>query len=125
MIHLDTSFLILGLVRDSRQSGLLRQWLEEGEPLGISAIGWAEFLCGPVGDSEARMAARFLGDPVAFGAEDAASSAALFNRSGRRRGSLVDCMIAAIALRDGAVLATANPTDFRRLEPEGLSLLVV
>jgi len=46
----------------------------------------------------------------------------LFNRAGRRRGSLLDCMIAAIALRAGAALATANQADFRRLRAAGLRL---
>ncbi len=123
MIHLDTSFLILGLVRDSPQGGQLGLWLSQGESLGICTIGWAEFLCGPVSATETDLASRFLGDPIPFQTEDAASSAALFNRSGRRRGSLVDCMIAAVALRAGATLATANPSDFRRLEPAGLKLV--
>ena len=124
MIHLDTSFLILGLVEGSPQALELRRWLEREEPLGISAIGWAEFLCGAVSSGQAALARRFLGDPVAFEAEDAAEAATLFNRSGRRRGTLVDCMIAAVALRSEADLATAHAADFRRFEPAGLNLLV-
>ena len=54
--------------------------------------------------------------------EDAGTTAMLFNRAGRRRGSLLDCMIAAIALRAGAALATANQADFRRLRAAGLRL---
>lgn len=125
MIHLDTSFLILGLVRDSAQGRALRKWLADGEAVGISAIGWAEFLCGPVSEPEAALASRFLGEPVAFLAQDAAPAADLFNRSGRRRGSFVDCTIAAVALRSGARLATANPGDFRQLEPAGLEVASV
>ena len=124
MIHLDTSFLILGLVQDSSQGRTLLRWLERGESLGVSAIGWAEFLCGPVSKAEAGLASHVLGDPIPFQTVDAALSAALFNRCGRRRGSLVDCMIAAVALRSDASLATANPTDFRRMEPAGLNLVI-
>ncbi len=122
MIHLDTSFLILGLVRDSPHGRRLGGWLSQGESLGISTIGWAEFLCGPVSEREAVLASHFLENPIPFQTQDAALSAELFNRSGRRRGSLVDCMIASVALRSGAALATANASDFRRLEPLGLTI---
>jgi hypothetical protein len=47
MVHLDASFVVLALAGGSRADGRLRAWLRAGEPLGISAIGWAEFLCGP------------------------------------------------------------------------------
>jgi predicted nucleic acid-binding protein len=122
VIHLDTSFLIRALVPRSAQDRKLRKWLSEGASVGISAIGWAEFLCGPVERSHIALAARFLGEPVSFGAEDAELSARLFNLAGRRRGSLGDCMVAATALRLDAAVATANPLDFAKLEPAGLQV---
>ena len=124
MIHLDTSFLIHALAEGSAQDRHLRDWVGLAEPMGMSAIGWAEFLCGPVGPAEIALARRVLGDPVAFVDSDATLAARLFNESGRRRGSLVDCMIAAVALRADARLATANPSDFRRYEGTGLRLMV-
>ena len=123
MIHLDTSFLIRALVRGSAEDRHLRGWLREGEPIGISSIVWAEFLCGPVRPQEIELVNRIFGEPAPFGAQDASAAANLFNQSGRRRGSLVDCMIAATALRRNASLATANGEDFRRLTAAELELL--
>jgi predicted nucleic acid-binding protein len=53
---------------------------------------------------------------------DAGASARLFNLTGRRRGSLNDCMIAAIALRVDASVATTDVADFRRFEAAGLQI---
>ncbi len=114
MIHLDTSFLIRGLVRGSAEDRALRRWLKDGEVLGMNAIAWTELLCGPLEESHLQHANSIVTERVAFLEEDAVLCARLFNGSGRRRGSLIDCMIAASALRAGAPLATANVTDFRR-----------
>ena len=67
------------------------------------------------------VATRVVSERVPFH-DDARLSAQLFNESGRRRGSFVDCMIAATALRAGATLATASIEDFRRFEAAGLAL---
>jgi predicted nucleic acid-binding protein len=120
MIHLDTSFLIRGLVPGSAQDRALRKWLGEGERLGMSAVAWAELLCGPLAESHRELAARIVPERVPFLEEDAVVGARLFNESGRRRGSLMDCMIAASALRAGEPLATANASDFRRFATQGL-----
>ena len=122
MIHLDTSFLILALARGSREDRRLRAWLRAGERLGISAIGWAEFLCGPAGSAALELAGRIVGEPAAFTAADAVLAARLFDDTGRRRGSLADCMIAATAIQVEASLATANPRDFARFAGPGLAL---
>ena len=95
MIQLDTSFLIRGLVRGSGEDELLREWLSAGETLEASAIVWAEFLCGPLEDSHLKLASRVVTHRLPFAEEDALLAAELFNDSGRRRGSFVDCLIAA------------------------------
>ena len=54
MIHLDTNFLIHALQAGTDEDTKLRAWLEEEESVGLSAMTWAEFLCGPLnpGDRE-------------------------------------------------------------------------
>ena len=122
MILLDTSFLIRALVAGSAQDRQLRHWLAYQEPIGISSIAWAEFLCGPVQAAMLEVVRRFVTVRTAFDEDDALLAAELFNGSGRRRGSLADCMIAATAIRARAALATANVADFRRFCSAGLEL---
>jgi predicted nucleic acid-binding protein len=122
VIHLDTSFLIHGLVRGSHEDSRIQEWLRAGESLGMSAIAWAEFFCGPLGEQESGLASRVIREVASFTAEDSVTAARLFNLSGRRRGTLIDCMIAATALRSKARLATSNPADFRRFVAAGLQL---
>jgi len=122
MIHLDTSYLIRALVRGSPQDKRLREWLRRGEQMAMSAVAWAEFLCGPLDGRQLAIVAEVVSIRVPFDEEQAVLSAELFNRSGRRRGFMTDCMIAAAAIHDEAELATVNAADFRRLEGEGLEL---
>ena len=123
MIHLDTDFLIGALIRGTQQDERLREWLRTYQPIATSTIAWAEFLCGPVDADQIDLAARLVSQRVAFGEEDARLAARLFNESGRRRGSLTDCMIAASAIRLAAPLATLNASDFRKFEESGLVLI--
>lgn len=122
MIQLDTSFLIRALVAGSAEDVRLRSWLLRGERLAVSAIAWAEFCCGPLPERASEFALALLGEAVPLTAADAEVAARLFTRSGRRRGTLADCMIAAVAVRCDARLATSNPRDFERLRPAGLQL---
>lgn len=96
----------------------------------MSAISWAEFLCGPLSALAIEEAAELLGEPAPFDGLDATLASELFNAGGRRRGTLLDCsgtlldcMIASTAIRRGAQLATSNPRDFRRLTAFGLELV--
>ena len=123
MIHLDTSFLIRALVRDSSEDARLQEWIKADEPLGMSVIAWAEFLCGPVDDTALSLASLVVKQRLDFTEDMAALSARLFNGSGRRRGTMVDCMIAATAIVAGIPLATCNSSDFERFEEFGLTLI--
>lgn len=83
---------------------------------------WAELLCGPLEEAHLELVRRIVGDIVPFDAKAATLAAQLFTRSGRRRGTLADCMIAATAMLAGAMHASSNPADFRRFAAEGLHL---
>jgi predicted nucleic acid-binding protein len=48
IIHLDTSFLIRAMGANSAGDRDLREWIAAGTQLGMSCIGWAELLCGPL-----------------------------------------------------------------------------
>ena len=123
MIQLDTSFLIRALAAASDEDATLRRWLRNREAIGISAVAWAEFLCGPVSAGVVDIAGRLLGDPLPFTEAEAAVAGQLFNETGRRRGTLLDCMIAATAIEAGDALATSNRMDFKRFEKLGLTLV--
>jgi len=97
----------------------LRALIRDGKELSMSAICRAEFCCGTVEESTLDVAVRLVGEPVPFLARYARTAAALFNQCARRRGSLVDCMIAATAVEADATNAAA----FSRFEPAGLSVL--
>lgn len=122
MIQLDTSFLIRALVPESSEAAMLEGWIADGQSIGISALAWAEFRCGPVSKGVIVLAEQLLGEPIAFAAAEAALAARLFNETGRRRGTFVDCMIAATAIEAGDSIATANPRDFTRFDALGLVL---
>jgi predicted nucleic acid-binding protein len=123
VIHLDTNYLINVHRPGSPEFQQFGLWLGRGEALGVSAVAWAEFLCGPVAAAVVQDAARIFTAPEPFTADDAPVAAELFNIGGRRRGSMGDCMIAAVCLRVGATLATSNVADFARFQPHGLQLV--
>jgi predicted nucleic acid-binding protein len=122
MVHLDTNFLIQATVAGSPAHAGFRRWSAVGENFGISAVAWAEYLCGPLDPQGEAIAKQMFPLPEGFLAGDAAVAADLFNRTGRRSRSLADCMIAAVAIRCGAKLATLNASDFQPLVQYGLVL---
>ena len=122
MIHLDSSFLIQALVRGSSADKRLRDWLQTSEPLSMSAIARAEFLCGPIDAAELKMATGIIKRHSNFTQEQSVIAARLFPDSGRRCGMFIDCMIAASALFEGAPSATAKLTDFHHFEAYGLKI---
>ena len=123
LIHLDTSFLIPAVAPGSSASRQYERWMQDKVAVRVSAVAWAEYLCGPAAPDVLMSAAWFLGEPIAVHATSAELAALLYNMSGRRRGSLADCLIAATAIIDDAELVTANRSDFERMVPAGLRLV--
>ena len=122
MIHLDTSFLIRMLDQGSPEARFLEA-TDPDEPVVVSTIAWAEFLCGPMEPAEKELALQIVDGHRDLTLEHAGIAARLPGESGRRRSSLSDCLIAAAAIHDGARLATTNFADFRRFATAGLKLV--
>jgi len=123
IIELDSNFLVAVLDAEERQSKLLQNWTRAGVRIQISAIAWSEYLCGPLDAAAAAFARRLVNNVEAFTEDDAQLASALFNSTGRRSRSDVDCMIAAHAIRRDAALATLNVRDFRPFEKFDLRLI--
>jgi predicted nucleic acid-binding protein len=123
MIHLDTNFLIEISVAGSPAHAQFAAWISGQETLNVSTIAWAEFLCGPIDATGEALARQIFPQPEPFLPADAVLAASLFNQTGRRSRSLADCMIAAVAIRCGAKLATHNTADFEPHTSHGLVLV--
>ncbi|MHB1080726.1 MAG: type II toxin-antitoxin system VapC family toxin [Prosthecobacter sp.] len=126
MIHLDTNLLIDLVTIGSPHIVMIRQWLEAGEELAVSAIAWSEFLNGPHTKAQKDSVHAILeGRILDFTARDAEQASRLFHYTGRKRGSHADCMIAACAMTHQMRVATRNIADFEKFVPHGLMLLPV
>ncbi len=120
MIDLDANFLVKILRTEDSQR--LVRWASPSQEINISAIAWAEFLCGPLAPTDQAQARGLIDKIEPLIDADAELAAQLFNATGRRLRSMPDCMIAAIAIRRGAALATLNVHDFKRFHRFGLRL---
>jgi predicted nucleic acid-binding protein len=126
MIHLDTNLLIDLVTIGSPHIAVIRQWLEDGEELAVSAIAWSEFLNGPHSKAQKDAVQAIVeGRILDFTAKEAEQASRLFHYTGRKRGSHADCMIAACAMTRNVRVATRNIADFEKFVPHGLVLLAV
>lgn len=123
MVHFDTNFLIQTTVAGSSAHERFRSWASAQENFNVSSVAWAEFLCGPLDATAESIARQIFPNPEPLLSVDAALAAKLFNQTGRRSRSLADCMIAAVAIRCGAKLATINAADFQPFVQRGLVLV--
>jgi predicted nucleic acid-binding protein len=126
--HVDTNILVAVALGDTVPMELIDAWLRKGTKAVASAQAWYEFLCGPPDTSilEAeleRVDVLLEGRIIPADTAIASLAASLFNRTGRRRSSQNDCIIAATAIVHQSELFTLNVSDFERFEPFGLRLL--
>jgi predicted nucleic acid-binding protein len=125
-LHLDTNLLIDLVTAGSPHIAVVRQWLKDGHKLGASAIAWSEFCNGPHSKEQKDAVFAILERRVSeFDWEQAEQASKLFHRTGRKRGSHADCMIAATAMAAGVPVATRNIVDFEKFVPYGLRLIRV
>lgn len=122
-MFLDTNYLIATAQTGTEAARRVESWLMAGEPLHVSAIAWAEYLCGPVTMEEQTATQALLTAIHPTDAETATLAAALFNATGRRSRSLPDSLIAATAILAHQPLATLNQADFQPFLPFGLTLV--
>jgi predicted nucleic acid-binding protein len=123
IVHLDTSVLVDALTGPRRSLDALIGLVDEGHRLMISTIVLYEWRRGPRTRVELAVQQDLLPieSAVAFGSEEAAAAARLYQTVLRPRGREVDLAIAACALVAGAALWTLNPSDFR--DVPGLRLI--
>ena len=125
-IQLDTNLLIDLVTAGSPHIAVIRRWLAEGKQLSTSAVAWSEFCNGHLTAEQKNAVFAVLERRVTdFTWQQAEEASRLFHRTGRRRGSHADCMIAASAMAASLPVATRNIADFERFTPFGLKLIAV
>lgn len=123
-IHLDTNCLVYYTNGDDEALiERLDAWLRKGGKFCVSAMVWAEFLCGPLTSEDLELAQALIVEILPINQQDAALAGFLFQETGRRARSLPDCIIAATAIRAEVALVTKNHDDFKAFIPHGLQLL--
>ena len=115
MIHLDTSALVDAVTGPRRSESQLRQLIDSGERLFLSALVVFEWRRGPrlpeeIEDQEALFPSA---EAIPFGPAEASLAANLYQRIKRPRGREIDIAIAACAIAHESHLWTLNPADFK------------
>lgn len=126
VIQLDTNILIDLVTCHSPQVAMVRGWLKNNTPLSASAVTWSEFCNGPHSKEQKDAIHAILRGGIHPFTEDQAEFASrLFHKTGRKRGSHADCMIAAAAFCSRQSIATRNIKDFERFVPYGVNIIKV
>ena len=123
MIHLDTNLLIAISDPSDPHADKADALIVPSGVFATSAVSWMEFLSRPVELQHMKVVQRILsGGIIPFDEAPAALAGEIFHRTGARRRTRMDVMIAATAIHSGAELATTNPADFQPFLPFGLKL---
>ena len=126
MIHLDTNILIDRVTSHSAQVAMVHGWLKSNIPLAASAVTWSEFCNGPhTKEQKDAVHAILRGGIHPFSEDQAEFASRLFHKTGRKRGSHADCMIAAAAFCSQQPIATRNISDFDRFTPYGVKVISI
>lgn len=122
-LYLDTNALIGVLDPDDALFDPLFAEIESGTGFATNSIAWHEFTRGPASPEDIALLAGILENRILpCTREDGEIAAMLFDRTGRRRASTADCLIAATALRLELRLVTRNLQDFEPFQAFGLQL---
>jgi predicted nucleic acid-binding protein len=115
MIHLDTSALIDAFSGEKQLAPRLRQLLDRGERMFLSALVLFEWRRGPriPEQMDAQEALFPSSEAIPFGSAEALVAADIYKNIKRPRGREIDIAIAACAIVQEAQLWTANPADFK------------
>jgi predicted nucleic acid-binding protein len=122
--HLDTNALIALADPALALFQITGQLIKAGDIPATSAVAWHEFVRGSVSEDDISRANEVVdGRILPLDRQTAEKAADLFRKTGSRRASTADCLIAATAIVYDATLLTANRDDFTRFEVHGLKLL--
>ena len=122
-LHLDTNCLIDLLLGNNKTRSVLKTKLLAGWNCSTSAIAWHEFVCGPLTQEKRQDIWDFLEGrilPLDFAIAELAAE--IFNKTGCKKGSKPDCIIAATAIHHKAKLLTWNKVDFKSMKKLGFAL---
>jgi len=126
MIHLDANLLIAMVKPFDLHHAAARAIVAKNHSFSTSSVAWMEFHSRPVDPTHTRALHRILsGGILPFDEPIAALAGELFFRTGAKRRTRLDTMIAATAIHARAKLATVNPDDFEPFLPLGLKLLPI
>ena len=123
MIHLDANLLIALIKKSDVHHPAAARVIAGPGPFGCSSVAWMELHSKPVHHRDT-VALKTLLNAGVFPLDEACAALAgeIYHRTGSKRRTRLDTMVAAAAIHAGAELATVNAGDFEPFVPHGLKL---